>query len=626
MPIIIDGNNFLHSLPSQERTVLQQASVVGRLFWDRIVTFIQAQEGEHDDPQRIPLALTSLRNRELVYRHEESAFVGAVEYLFKHDVLREVTYESVIKRLRKTYHGLVADWLIANCGDRIGEYSGLIGEHLLLAGNRELAGEYFKRAGDSALASFANTEAERYYRQALEFTRSTALQADISLGLGKTLRQLVRYDEAAQVFRAAIELYKELGNNDQVGHAYASWAPIYHLIDDIKAWHICQEGLGFLAGSQASAGYAQLLAESGRIAWWRHMNEEARHLCQRAIEMGDRVGEVNVSADARITLAFLEVDIANTISIFNEVIKLSNVSNLLEPAARAHMNLGYIQNEYLIDILSSLEHTLLAAEMETKSGNPQATVPYSNALENLLFTGEIDRAEQLFSTVFMVPGARGTLQEYYTRVNRARILAARGEWQAALKIIRELIQEDQLLESIQRMGSRYIELALVSLELNRFGLLNDLTESESALMENIEIDHRPVQSHYMLCAVYARQEHFPEAADLILQPMDDKTFKGGENNRLVASRAMAQAELALVEECWQDAIDASHTAITVFKACDHKLWWARQLIDLGDAYLGRNEAGDLERARETYQQSLGMYTEMGSPGYIKVLEERLGEL
>ena len=60
--------------------------------------------------------------------------MGAVEYLFKHDVLREVTYESVIKRLRKTLPWLVADWLIANSGDRIGEFSGLIGEHLRLRG------------------------------------------------------------------------------------------------------------------------------------------------------------------------------------------------------------------------------------------------------------------------------------------------------------------------------------------------------------------------------------------------------------------------------------------------------------------------------------------------------------
>lgn len=40
----------------------------------------------------------------------------------------------------------------------------------------------------------------------------------------------------------------------------------------------------------------------------------------------------------------------------------------------------------------------------------------------------------------------------------------------------------------------------------------------------------------------------------------------------------------------------------------------------------RNEPGDLERARDIYKQSLDMFTEMGAPGYIKVLEERLGEL
>ena len=40
----------------------------------------------------------------------------------------------------------------------------------------------------------------------------------------------------------------------------------------------------------------------------------------------------------------------------------------------------------------------------------------------------------------------------------------------------------------------------------------------------------------------------------------------------------------------------------------------------------RNEPGDLERARDIYKQSLYMFTEIGAPGYIKVLEEWLGEL
>jgi hypothetical protein len=73
-------------------------------------------------------------------------------------------------------------------------------------------------------------------------------------------------------------------------------------------------------------------------------------------------------------------------------------------------------------------------------------------------------------------------------------------------------------------------------------------------------------------------------------------------------------------------VDACNIAIGVFQECGHKLWWARQLIDLGDAYRNRNEPGDLDRARETYQQFLDMYIEMGAPRYIKVLKECLVDL
>jgi len=55
-------------------------------------------------------------------------------------------------------------------------------------------------------------------------------------------------------------------------------------------------------------------------------------------------------------------------------------------------------------------------------------------------------------------------------------------------------------------------------------------------------------------------------------------------------------------------------------------WYqARYRITLGDALCGRNQSGDREQAEVVYRQSLEMFTEMGAPGYIKVLEERLGE-
>ncbi|NJD59310.1 MAG: hypothetical protein FIA98_07915, partial [Anaerolineae bacterium] len=156
----------LESLPAEEQQILQQASVVGRLFWDQVVAHIQSAEGGR--PQLVGDVLTSLRSREMIYRREASAFADACEYLFKHDILREVTYESVLKRLRRKYHGLVADWLVEQVASRKGAYSGLIAGHLRLAGRQEEAAIYFLQAGEAALASFANAEAEGYFREALK--------------------------------------------------------------------------------------------------------------------------------------------------------------------------------------------------------------------------------------------------------------------------------------------------------------------------------------------------------------------------------------------------------------------------------------------------------------------------
>jgi tetratricopeptide (TPR) repeat protein len=106
----------------------------------------------------------------MVFPQATSAFEGAEEYLFKHALLREVTYEGVLKRVRRVYHGLVAGWLVEQAGERAGEYTGLIADHLALAGRREEALRYLRRAGEQAAAAYANEEAAGYYSRALELT------------------------------------------------------------------------------------------------------------------------------------------------------------------------------------------------------------------------------------------------------------------------------------------------------------------------------------------------------------------------------------------------------------------------------------------------------------------------
>jgi hypothetical protein len=85
-------------------------------------------------------------------------------------------------------------------------------------------------------------------------------------------------------------------------------------------------------------------------------------------------------------------------------------------------------------------------------------------------------------------------------------------------------------------------------------------------------------------------------------------------------------ELAIIEKRWGDSIGVCDSIIEAFKYGGFHWDWARRLIDLGDALIGRDEPGDREQARVSYQQSLDMFTEMGAPGYIKVLEERLKDI
>ena len=116
--------------------------MIGRVFWDETVSYIN--KDETPDRIRDPMNkvetkenLDTLQTREMIFKQSTSAFSDAVEYLFKHAVLRAVTYESVLKRTRRMYHAMVADWLIAHTGDRAGEVTGLIAGHLEKAGKKE---------------------------------------------------------------------------------------------------------------------------------------------------------------------------------------------------------------------------------------------------------------------------------------------------------------------------------------------------------------------------------------------------------------------------------------------------------------------------------------------------------
>ena len=121
-----------------------------------------------NEQAEIRSALQSLQRKEMIYPRRRGTIAGFKEYAIKHTILREVTYETVLRRLRPVYHGLVAEWLIDNGADNSSEFTPVIADHLERAGQNERAGIYLRIAGEQSMKQYANDEAIAYLSRALE--------------------------------------------------------------------------------------------------------------------------------------------------------------------------------------------------------------------------------------------------------------------------------------------------------------------------------------------------------------------------------------------------------------------------------------------------------------------------
>ena len=178
----------LDSLDARHRRALQCASVVGRVFWDDAVSALIGRRAVTRD------ALDDARSRELVFRRDHTAFENAGEYLFKHALLCDVTYETVLLRDRPTLHARAAAWLESAAGERKVEYREMIAGHLQAAGEPGRAADHLWHAGQTLLDTGTPGAAARSLRAAVELWDAAAAEApcDALLVLGEAL---VRVDD-----------------------------------------------------------------------------------------------------------------------------------------------------------------------------------------------------------------------------------------------------------------------------------------------------------------------------------------------------------------------------------------------------------------------------------------------
>ena len=617
----------LDSLPVQERTVLQQASVVGRLFWDRIIEYIQVEEGNDDDSQLIPQTLTALRNRELVYRHEESVFVDAVEYLFKHDILREVTYESVIKQFRRTYHGLIANWLISNCGDRIGENSGMIADHLLMAGRGEQACEYYIQAGEYALLSYANQDAETQFRRALSLECEEIDKSKLLEGLGDTLERQDHWEEAIQTWNEAIDLNLEQKNFACAARLYAKSSRAYGFLP--RNLETCLEGLKWIIDEPESHDVAMLLHETGRAYYLNGKHDEALDYCQQAFKMAERLGNIEIQADTLATLGIIPSQSAEAaLAALTRAVELAHQGNFLGIESRALNNLGVTRWNITGDILRTKEDYEHALAIAKQCGDLSGEWLFSWNLLNLDFKfcelSKIESAGYSFKSFeAQLPVSEPPNQGFI--FFKAFFLGLQGEFQRSFEILNECLDVWREYENLHALSLIHNKIADLNFEIHWSGGATNWQEVEEALNDLTDLGVKGITNKAsalcMLSIAKTFQGNLQEAHQYLETAkevnLDDSPFQKKINI------SKATAHLAVAESRWDDSFAAFEDLSKKFSQKGYRWELAHTLCDLGDAHVSRGEIADLEAARKLYNQAVEIYSDLEASWYKGQVEKRL---
>ncbi|MCA9968814.1 MAG: hypothetical protein KC425_01300, partial [Anaerolineales bacterium] len=227
-------------------------------------------------------------------------------YLFRHALVQDAAYATLLSEDRQRLHRAVGEAMEQLYTDRLDGHAPLLAHHFHEAGDNARARRYYTLAGIHALKSYANAEAATLFRRALSLTGTEAECAKVRAGLGESLFRMSRFEEALAVWRAGIDTYRALGDQDGMARLYARSArAAWQGGDTPGSLLLCEEGIAAVAGAPESPDQARLVHEIGRACMFNGLPDKAHAWCSRALDMARRLEVVDVEADTLATMGVL---------------------------------------------------------------------------------------------------------------------------------------------------------------------------------------------------------------------------------------------------------------------------------------------------------------------------------
>jgi class 3 adenylate cyclase len=577
----------LDGLPAEEKALLQQAAVHGKVFW------LGALEGER---WAVEERLHALERKEFVRRERRSSVAGEVECAFRHALVRDVAYEQIPRAERGERHLAAASW-IESLG-RPEDHAELLAHHYLAAleyGKAdERAGPALREAGDRASALNAPAQAIRYYERALALADEP--DGELLFRYGHALQRAGDDRTEAVLEEAALK-----SNPERAAEAHALLAEFWwhRGLRDRSRPHV-EQAAELIGEAQPSPAKARVLAEVSRQKILSGDAEGGLPIAREAYATAEQLGLTELAARALNNIGIAHMDFgdhAGAKSDLERSVELALSVNSPE-AARAYNNLGAVTwaregpgkaKDFFVE----------AVIVDERFGNTLvADFARSIITELLMVLGEWDEALARLDA-FIAAREAGSPPQYHEAAwyfNRAAIRHARGE--AEPDVLADL---ERGLAAARRVGDPQV-------------LIPSLATTTRILVELGRLDEaRAFADELRVLPSLSRWIGYFSDFALVASELGEEDF--------VRSVTAAAPE----EDTWKRALEAlldgePARAADIMRETDRLL---------GEAYLRLIAARDLlaagrrAEADEQLAKSLAFWRSVGAKRYIREAESLL---
>jgi class 3 adenylate cyclase/tetratricopeptide (TPR) repeat protein len=288
----------LDTLTPERKSLLQDAAVLGKIFWAGALT-----EMGRRDPREVDRALHELARKELVRPARSSSMEGEDEYAFWHVLIRDVCYGQIPRAARAARHQAAARWIVEKAGERADDLADVLAHHyqaaleLTRAAGRADTGEletqalyYLALAGERALRLDVD-RAEQALARALELCPAQASErARLLERWGHAARLQGRLQEARDRLEQALAEYHVRGDRVAAGRTLNELSFVHRRLADPRAEETLAEALALLEGEPPGP---ELVDAYAMLAGDRFVNSaptEAIEAAERALRLAARLG------------------------------------------------------------------------------------------------------------------------------------------------------------------------------------------------------------------------------------------------------------------------------------------------------------------------------------------------